>query len=305
MEPLLQEFVAYLEAERNLSPHTVKGYARDIAELMASMEGTPITAATPVEVRRWLAQGVGRGLSKASISRRLAAARTFFRFLVRSGRMGRNPAEAVRTPRMGRPLPPCLTAEEAAEVVEVEGDGGFFGARDRAILELIYSAGLRVGEAVGLDLAQLSLSPEMVRVEGKGGKTRICPFGAKAREALERYLPLREARLQRLGRPDQQALFINKSGGRLTARSVERLMRRRCMEVGLLKEATPHTLRHSMATHLLERGADLRAIQEILGHSSLATTQRYTHLDIAGLARAYQKAHPRAGRRRPTDHDGR
>ncbi len=297
MEKTLEEFVAYLKAERNFSPNTVKAYERDVAELAATLKERRLTAASPADIRRWLALGVRRGLSKASISRRLAAARTFYRFLVRTGKMRANPAESVHTPKLGRPLPSCLTREEAEALVGLDDGEDFFTLRDTAILELIYSAGLRVSEAMGLDLADVNLSPEMVRVTGKGSKTRICPFGAKAKEALERYLPAREARLFRLGRPEQTALFINKSGGRLSTRSVERIVKQRCIQAGILKEATPHTLRHSMATHLLEAGADLRAIQEMLGHASLATTQRYTHLDVARLAHVYRSAHPRAKKR--------
>ncbi len=294
MEKTLEEFVAYLKAERNFSPNTVKAYERDVAELAATLKERRLTGASPSDIRRWLALGMRRGLSKASISRRLAAARTFYRFMVRTGKMRVNPAESVHTPKLGRPLPSCLTREEAESLVGLDDGEDFFTLRDTAILELIYSAGLRVSEAMGLDLADVNLSPEMVRVTGKGSKTRICPFGAKAKEALERYLPAREARLFRLGRPEQTALFINKSGGRLSTRSVERIVKRRCLQAGILKEATPHTLRHSMATHLLEAGADLRAIQEMLGHASLATTQRYTHLDVARLAHVYRSAHPRA-----------
>ena len=298
MQKILEDFLAYLEAERNMSPNTIKAYLRDIEEMQAFIGKERLHETTSTEIRAWLAGGLKRGLSKTSVARRLASARTFFRFLANSGMVAHNPAEAVRAPKAGRPLPSYISQHEARVFLESIRGTGFFDARDRAILELLYGAGIRVGEAAGLDLEDLTMSPEMVRVRGKGNKTRIVPFGTKAREALEEYLPLRKARLERLGKPEERALFVNKNGGRLSSRSMERMVRTRCIKAGLFKDATPHTLRHSMATHLLEAGADLRAIQEMLGHASLATTQRYTHLDVTRLALAYREAHPRARRRR-------
>jgi integrase/recombinase XerC len=183
------------------------------------------------------------------------------------------------------------------------GGDDFLSIRNRAILELLYSAGIRVSELCGLDLDRLSLSPEMVKVHGKGNKQRVVPFGSKAREAISKYLQERKSLLNNNRIEDENALFINKNGGRLTPRSIERIVKRRRIETGVSTPATPHTFRHSMATHLLEEGADLRSIQEMLGHASLSTTQKYTHVDISRLTSVYEKAHPRANLSKDDDEE--
>jgi len=303
MQKLLEGFLTYLEAERNMSLNTVKAYIRDIKEMYAFLDGKDPALIDAADIRSWLANTLRSGLSKTSVARRLASARTFFRYLVNQGDIKRNPAEGVRGPKLGRPLPSYLTAAETEQLLESINGSDFYHVRDRAILELLYGSGIRVSETSGIDLNNLSLSPEMIKVRGKGSKVRIVPFGSKAREALERYLPLRSMRLEKLGRPQETALFINKNGTRLSSRSIERMVRSRCIKAGLWKDVTPHTLRHSMATHLLEAGADLRAIQEMLGHASLATTQRYTHLDVTRLAHVYKEAHPRASRQEREEED--
>ncbi|MGQ9744719.1 MAG: tyrosine recombinase XerC [Dissulfurimicrobium sp.] len=314
MQSCIQAFLDFLKAERNASVNTIKAYQRDLSEFAAMLgPDRDIQAVTSREARAWLGSLVKNGASKATVARKLAAMRSFFRFLVREGLIAKNPVTTLRSVKPDKPLPGYLSVDEACRLVET-GDGNEFRAlRDRAILELLYSAGLRVSELCGLDVGSICLSTEMVRVRGKGNKERITPFGKKAAAAIRAYLPARLALIERLrgrlsGPPgpmsshqkmttcqgEGDALFINQRGKRLTPRSIERLVEQRRLVTGINTPVTPHTFRHSMATHLLERGADLRAIQEMLGHASLATTERYTHLDMARLTELYKKAHPRA-----------
>ncbi|NDY41861.1 tyrosine recombinase XerC [Dissulfurirhabdus thermomarina] len=296
MDDHIRRFLDHLRAERRCSPNTVAAYRRDLAEF-AAFVGRPCDPrdVPPRQIRAWLA-GLARRRARSTLARKLAALRSFYRFLGRAGTGAPNPTLLVRAPRVPKGLPACLSVDEAFALLDRPGVEGFAAARDRAILELLYSAGIRVSELTGLDLRDVSLAPEMVRVRGKGDKERVVPYGEKARRALEAYLPERAAVLARLRRPDEPALFLNRRGTRLTRRSVARMVAARRRESGLAVEATPHTFRHSMATHLLESGADLRAIQELLGHASLATTQKYTHLDVQRLMEAYDRAHPRAHR---------
>jgi len=293
----IDTFVTYLQAERNVSPNTVKAYVKDLECFFRFLgpEKT-LSALRSSDVRKWLAAAHKDGRSRSTISRRLASVRGFFRFMVRQGELRHNPADGIKAPKLEKPLPSYISVDDAFRLMEPWDKTSFFGIRDLAILELLYSTGIRVGELSGLDLTQVSFSPEMIRVRGKGDKDRIVPFGRMAAEALKAYLPYREARLEKTGNVDEPALFINKSGGRLSARSIERIVEKRRKVLGLNSHVTPHTLRHSMATHLLESGADLRSIQEMLGHVSLGTTQRYTHLDASRLAHVYETAHPRAVR---------
>ncbi|MGB9711897.1 MAG: site-specific tyrosine recombinase/integron integrase [Dissulfurimicrobium sp.] len=294
MQPCIQAFLDFLSAERNASANTIKAYSRDLSEFVGMLgQDRDIRTATSREARAWLGALIKKGAGRSTVARKLAALRSLFRFLVREGLVARNPMSALRSIKPDGALPAYLSIEEAFRLIETGKRDGFKALRDQAILELLYSAGLRVGELCSLDMGHISLSPEMVRVRGKGNKERIVPFGEKAAEALRAYLPARLSVLQRL-KLDNEALFISQRGTRLTPRSIERLVEQRRLESGIDTKATPHTFRHSMATHLLEQGADLRAIQEMLGHASLATTERYTHLDIARLTELYQKAHPRA-----------
>ncbi len=291
----LQAFLIYLEVERNASHNTISAYKRDLNALLEFLGGDrSVKSITKRDIRAWLAVERRQGKANTTISRKLSAARSFFRFLIRQGLTESNPASGIRSPRPDRSLPAYLSVDEAFNLVEIRGGNDFQTCRDRAMLELLYSSGIRVSELTGLDLNNLSLSPEMIRVTGKGRKERVVPFGKKAAKALKEYLPLRAALLQKRCLPKEQALFINRSGRRLTPRSVQRLIAKRRIQTGVRANATPHTLRHTMATHLLESGADLRAIQDLLGHSSLATTQKYTHLDLSNLATVYDRAHPRA-----------
>jgi integrase/recombinase XerC len=315
MQSCIQAFLDFLKAERNASVNTIAAYSRDLSEFAAMLgPGRDIQAVTSREARAWLGSLVKKGAGRATVARKLAALRSLFRFLAREGLVAKNPVSTLHSIKLDKALPAYLSVDEAFRLVETGDGGGFRALRDRAILELLYSAGLRVSELCGLDLGSICLSPEMARVRGKGNKERVTPFGEKAAAAIRAYLPARLALMERLrgrlqGPPglmsshagmtacqgEGEALFISQRGARLTPRSIERLVERRRLETGINTPVTPHTFRHSMATHLLERGADLRSIQEMLGHASLATTERYTHLDIARLTELYQKAHPRAG----------
>jgi integrase/recombinase XerC len=225
---------------------------------------------------------------KSTIGRKLAALRTFFRYLVREGVLRLNPGELVATPKQEKYLPRTLTVDESFALMEQGGGAGLLARRDRAIVETLYSCGLRVSELTGLNVGSVDLREGLVRVLGKGRKERIVPIGRKAREALEEYLAAR-------GNPaDEEPLFLNQRGGRLTPRSVERNLKVQLLKAGILKDATPHALRHSFATHLLDGGADLRAIQELLGHASLSTTQKYTQVSVDHLMHVYDQAHPRS-----------
>ena len=294
----LEEFTAYLRDERSLSPHTVRAYEREVAQFIG-FAGTEMScrdprSTSPNVVRAYLAHLHSRKLAKVSTQRALAALRTYFRFLAREGAVDANPAKAVPTPRAPKKLPEVATAPELGELLEAL-PATSVGRRDRATLELLYGAGLRAGELVGLDLDDVDLSRRLARVRGKGGKERLVPFGREAERALRSYLPDRAAwRSQAAAPSDGEPLFVNQRGGRLSDRSLRRILDAAALQVAQAHHLHPHTLRHAFATHLLEAGMDLRAIQELLGHSSLSTTQRYTHVDLAHLMETYAKAHPKA-----------
>ena len=236
----------------------------------------------------FLARLHARGLKKSSSARKLAGLRTFFRWLCREGVLTKNPARALLSPRTERRIPTHLEESEVATLLDLPGDG-VVAVRGRALLELLYATGLRCAELVSLDLGEVDLEARMARVVGKGRKERVVPFGGRARDAVKAWLPLRLALS-----PESDALFVNQRGGRLTDKSVRNLVAHRIRQVAITRKVTPHTLRHSFATHLLERGADLRTIQELLGHASLSTTQRYTHVNTRHILDIYRKTHPRA-----------
>lgn len=293
MQQAISVFLAHLDRERNLSPHTLKAYAEDLRQFARHLKAELRREGHPRDVdhlmiRSFLASLHRHGLSKSSSARKLAALRTFFRYLCREGALERNPARALLSPRVERRLPPHLDEAQVAALLDVPGQGDAV-LRARAILELLYATGLRCGELVSLDLSEVDLEGRMVRVVGKGRKERVVPFGQRARQAIRAYLPAR-ART----RPREDALFVNPRGGRLTDRSVRLLVARRVRQTALAQRISPHGLRHSFATHLLQRGADLRTIQELLGHTSLSTTQRYTHVNTRHLIDIYSKTHPRA-----------
>ena len=288
----IQLFITYLQTERNVSPHTVAAYSSDLLQLLAFTihEKGEATSAHDIDhllLRRYLA-GLSKNTKKSSIGRKLAAIRSFFRFLVRRDEISKNPAELVATPKKELRLPFHLDIDQATALMEAPGEEQKYALRDRAILELLYSSGLRVSELTGLDIGELDLVGGMVRVTGKGGKERIVPVGSRALQALQVYLGQRGDDMT-IG-----AVFLNTRGGRINRRSVSRIVEAHVLRIAAFKRISPHTLRHTFATHMLEGGADLRAIQELLGHASLSTTQKYTHVSIDRLMEVYDKAHPKA-----------
>jgi integrase/recombinase XerC len=285
-------FCRYLDEERNVSPHTLSAYRRDLDQLAAFVARETGGAAGVRDVdhlllRRYLAL-LGKRAKKSSVGRKLAAIRSFFRFLVRHGVVDKNPAELIATPKKENRLPFHLDIDQVTTLVEAPQDEDKHALRDRAILELLYSCGLRVSELTGLAIGDLDLSGGMVRVLGKGGKERIVPVGSRAIEAVRGYLHGRGE----LG--GSGPLFLNTRGQRINRRSVARIVDVHVLRIAAFKRISPHILRHTFATHMLEGGADLRAIQELLGHASLSTTQKYTHVGIDRLMEVYDKAHPKA-----------
>jgi integrase/recombinase XerC len=289
MDAAVGSFLEYQGVERGASPHTLRSYATDLTEFTRFLADEKIGGLPDADtraVRAYVARLHRRRLSKATIARKLAAVRSCFRFLARRGALPANPARQVRSPRLGRRLPSFLPVDEATLLLNAPPEPSAAGARDRALLELLYASGLRVAEGCGLDLDDLDEARRTVRVVGKGDKERVVPVGETALEALAAHLAVR-------GR-QRGPLFLNARGGRLTPRSAHRIVRARARRVGIDQRVTPHTLRHSFATHMLGAGADLRLIQELLGHSRLSTTQRYTHVSPEHLMRVYDRAHPRA-----------
>ncbi len=295
--PEIERFLAYLETERRASSHTRKAYRVDLEQYAAYLAaaGEALVPGSPGIIRRYLSSAAGAA-GAVSLARKLSTVRSLYRFLVREGIAPGNPARGVASPRRPKRLPEVLPEEEVVALVEAPRLAAPLERRDRAFLELLYGSGLRVSELTGLDLEDVDLAAGLVRVLGKRSKERIVPFGRPAAEAIRRYLE--EARPVLAAGPDRArggaALFLNHRGGRLTSRSVARRLEGWTRAAGLPRHVHPHVLRHCFATHLLGNGADLRGIQELLGHASLSTTQRYTHLDWKRLAEVYDAAHPRA-----------
>ena len=310
METAILTFLTYLDVERGASRETIRSYQSDLRQFVAFLK--TVTDAVPdptlvdaALVRRFLVWLAGRKDKKSSQARKLATLRSLFKFLHRRGQVPSNPVAHVRSPRIGQHLPRVLTKDEAERVIESpDSNEGAYAARDQAILETLYSTGARVSELVGVNWSDLSLDEGMVRLRGKGKKERLVPIGHVAVEAIQDYLAVTPVRASLATakaaastltvKPADGPVFRNNRGGRLSARSVERIVRRYAdrLQVGTV---TPHTFRHSYATHLLDEGADLRVIQEMLGHASLATTQKYTHLATDRLMEVYDQAHPRSG----------
>ena len=289
------DFLDYLHYERNVSPNTIAAYRDDLESFTAFLCNEYLTMARDqlelrrvdhLAVRSYLAHLSRRKLSRSSMARHLSALRTFFKWLVREGVVEANPARTVATPKREKHLPAVLQTSDVALLLEQPDTSANLGLRDAAWMELLYASGLRISELVGIDLDDLELRARLVKVHGKGSKERIVPFGSKAEAALRAYLAVRSS--------DEDALFVNYRGNRITARSVRRLFDGYLRKAALRAGISPHTMRHSFATHLLNAGADLRAIQELLGHASLSTTQKYTHLNDWQLIAVYKKAHPRA-----------
>jgi integrase/recombinase XerC len=304
MDELLERYLNYLRYERNASPHTIRNYESDLLQFRDYLTGgdaeakVDVGAVDTLRIRGFLGQLFEREKKKASIARKLAAVRAFYKFLAKEGVLAANPAATVSTPKLEKTLPRIMTEEEMNNflnrVAEAIPKGEPMMRRDRAILELLYASGLRVSELAGLDLRSINFGDGMLLVRGKGRKERIVPFGSKAKQALVDYLPVREKVLMEVRKTGQTALFLNTKGARLTTRSVDRLLKKYVLTFGPNVKVSPHSMRHAFASHLLTEGADLRAIQEMLGHKSLATTQKYTQVSIKQLMDVYDKTHPKA-----------
>ncbi len=291
------DFLDYLTFERNVSANTVEAYRDDLESFLRFLcndyftierDLVDLRKVDHLTVRAYLAHLARRKLARTSIARHLSALRSFFKYLMREGLAEANPARTVATPKREKHLPAVMQPSDISLLLEQPDLETNLGIRDRAWLELLYASGLRISELVGIDLDDIEVRARLVKVHGKGSKERIVPFGSKAEEALRAYMAVREAE------PDEQALFVNYRGARITTRSVRRLFDNYLRDASLRAGISPHTMRHSFATHLLNAGADLRGIQELLGHASLSTTQKYTHLNDWELIKVYKKAHPRA-----------
>jgi integrase/recombinase XerC len=302
--PLIQKFVTYLEHERNFSVHTVRCYGTDLAAFAAFLAGqntapddlaSPafsdrLRRVTPLDLRGYLADLRRADYSRATVARKIATLRSFYKFLARQGEVQANPVKVIRTPRQEKRLPKFLAPADVERLLSAPHGTDMLSLRDGAMLEILYSTGMRVSELVGMDLEDIDTIGECTRVRGKGKRERFAPLGSFAIKSLNRYLDARAA----CGAHDAKAVFVNRHGQRLSSRSVRRKLDKYLAVAGLQGHASPHTLRHSFATHMLERGADLRAVQELLGHRSLSTTQIYTHVTASRLKEVYEAAHPRA-----------
>ncbi len=296
MMDLLARYVDHLRAERNLSPYTVRNYQADVSEFLGFMKQTGVESIPAIDrviLRRYLAWLEKQGRARTSIARKIAEVRSFFRFLVREGVIERNPLTNFSSPKVEKRLPSFLTGKEARNLLNSPSAPSPLAQRDQAILELLYAAGLRVSEVVGLNLGDLSLDSREARVRGKGSKERIVIMGLPAVHALESYI--KKGRHRLIGQRATSAVFLNKQGGRLSQRSIQSIVKKHALAAGITKRVTPHTMRHTFATHLLDGGADLRSVQELLGHEKLSTTQLYTHVTQKQSRQVYLDCHPRSG----------
>ena len=309
----IEKYLNYLRYQRNASPHTLRNYASDLQQFLSYLTSSPEGEKRPapdldqidnLTIREFLGTLYQKNNRKSSVARKLATVRSFMKYLSQQQAIHVNYAKSVASPKQESRLPDFMTIDAVTELVESPDTGTDGGKRDRAILELLYAAGLRVSELVGLNLGDISHGEELVRVVGKGRKERIVPFGRRASEALNAYLQVRGnfARKQKApaspkGVAAGEAVFLNLRGGRLTSRSIWDIVERYIGQLAQKLRVHPHTLRHTFATHMLSAGADLRTIQELLGHESLSTTQKYTHVSVEQLVRVYQSCHPRAGSR--------
>jgi len=298
MKSAISRFLRYLDVERNASEHTIKSYREDLFSLVEYLcldeKRTPRPAeVTPLELRGYISALHDAGYARSTVSRRLASLRSFYRYAQREGLADQNPAKPLRNPRRQRKLPHFLSTDEIARLLAAPNSRDVLGLRDRAILETTYSAGLRVSELVAMNDDDLDFPGGLTRIRGKGRVERLSPLGSFAIRALQRWLKKRSLAVDQRG-DTGIPVFVNRFGRRLSSRSVARMLEKYLKVTGLDARTTPHTLRHSFATHLVDRGADIRSVQELLGHKSLITTQIYTHLSTANLRATYEKAHPRA-----------
>jgi integrase/recombinase XerC len=284
----IDKFIRYLDLEKGASSHTLRAYRKDLREFSESVKCEPNNIDI-IDLRGFIAGQIQKGLNKTTVSRRLSSIRSFFKFLYREGYMKTNPAKLVSNPKVPKLLPRFLSVDDVFSLVEKPEGIGFLPARNRAVLELLYSSGLRVSELSGINTDDIQIKESLIKIKGKGKKERIVPVGSKAIDAMKSYIIERM-----LLKSKERALFLNRMGKRLTERGVRRIVVKYARAIGIHGRIGPHTLRHSFASHLLQDGADLRVIQELLGHSSLSTTQKYTHLDITHLMDVYDKAHPLA-----------
>jgi integrase/recombinase XerC len=300
MEACLKRFMLHLGLERNLSDHTINAYENDLEQFMSFLrvqlgsKKVNVRMIDKLSIRHFLSHLRTRGAKGTTLRRKLAAIRCFMKYLCMRENLASNPAASIRMPHKEDHLPAFLDEREVEEMMEAPGKIGFCALRDRAVLELFYSTGVRLGELHGLDLSDMDLYGEAIKVKGKGRKERVVPLGRMATKSIRAYLQERYKHLRRVNRVREAALFVNRYGKRLGRRSIQRLVRRYLERVCRLRQMSPHVLRHSFATHMLDRGADLRAVQELLGHSSLSSTQVYTHVTMEKLKRVYDQAHPRA-----------
>ena len=294
MRKELSQFLTSLKHEKNASPHTISSYRRDLLQLACFLEEKKVKLKEidNIVLRGFLAVLQGRKNKKSTIARKLASIRSFLQFCIKMKWLEDNPAKVVATPKQEKHVPSFLSEDEMAEFLDIPDSRQPLDSRDKCVLELLYATGIRVSELVGINLEDVDFTERLIRIRGKGKKERIVPFGKKAEDSLASYIRARH-QLNR-GEGNDAALFLNYRGERLTSRSVERIVDRYIRITAMRRKISPHSLRHSFASHLLSRGADLRVIQELLGHESLATTQKYTHLDLKQLLDVYKKSHPRS-----------
>ena len=290
MKRYIEKFMNYLKVEKNSSPHTILNYNKDLENFAAFLGDKDISSVDHLALRRFLAEMRSKNYSKRTIARKLASLRSFFKFLYREGHIKTNPITALSTPKLDKTLPVFLDVDKMAKLLQSPPVDSVAGLRDRALMETLYSAGIRVSELVGLDVDDIDFISGVIKVLGKGSKERMVPIGEPALNAIRGYMDKRASpRIK-----DKDAVFLNKSHGRLTDRSVRRIINKYIKVCSINEHISPHSLRHSFATHLLDRGADLRSVQELLGHMNLSTTQIYTHVTMERLKSVYDKAHPRA-----------
>lgn len=289
MKRYVDKFIDYLKIEKNMSPHTVVNYSADLLDFKNFLGETKVENVDHLTLRKFLAHLRAKQYAKTTMARKLASIRSFFKFLHREGHLKKNPASSVFTPKLDKKLPHFLDVSSVAKLLESPDTKNVLGLRDRAIMETLYGSGIRVSELVGLNVEKIDFISGVLKIMGKGRKERLAPIGEKALVAIRNYLDKRRQK-----DTDRYAVFLNKAGRRLRDRSVRRILDKYIRHTSIKEKVSPHTLRHSFATHLLDRGADLRSVQELLGHMNLSTTQIYTHVTPERLKTAYDKAHPRA-----------